>query len=219
MTILSSKCDEHPDYVAGCPGCRKRAAERARARAKLAAYGRPVEAIVDAGPAREHIWMLEGAGLSQPAIGAGARVATTTVGRVSRGLQTCLRSTTAQAILSFRPVVIPGAKVSSLGASRRLQALGANGWGCIELAPMLHASPKQVGRWRWRARPVIRHEHHLAIVEVYRWLGDRPGPSEKARGQARRFGYAPTICWDDDGDLDDPRAQPKGLRNLARVAA
>lgn len=217
MTVPRSVCRDHSRYVAGCADCREQAAMLGRVRNRLTAYGQ-WGGLVDAGPAVAHLKVLVAAGFTPHAAAKVAGVGKTVVERLVAGSQPQAHADTVRKILAVEPVPPLSAYVSSLGASRRLQALMAAGWDAHSLAPLLGTSVNQVRRWRWRAMDRIQYANHLRIAEVFRRIGDRSGPSDMARGQARHAGYAPPICWDDDGDIDNPKCGPKGFKALTFVA-
>lgn len=207
------RCQDHSRYVAGCTSCRSANAARKRIRTRLIAYGQ-WDGLIDAEPAREHINKLGELGMSRAAVARAAGVGSTVVDQIYRG-QPTTGANTARRILAVEPVLPDNAVVSSLGTSRRLQSLMTAGWDAVTLVAMLDASPNQVSRWRWRAWPTMRNGDHKRVAALYRQIGDRPGPSDAARAQAGYRGYVPSICWDDDGDIDDPNAKPKGLRRTS----
>lgn len=207
-TTQRSICPAHSTFVVGCDDCREYAAAWARRRTRLEAYGQ-WEVTADATAAREHIGSLIAAGMTQRAVARISGVNKTVIAAILSGAQAQARPETIRRILATDPVLLPSASVSSLGASRRLRALMAAGWDSESLAPLLGTSANQVRRWRWRSQPAMRFDVHQRIAGVYRQIGDRQGPSGKARAQARFNGYAAPIFWDDDGDLDKPQGRPK----------
>jgi hypothetical protein len=213
---LTNRCDSHSRYTVGCTGCRTANTTHKRNRSRLIAYGR-WDGRIDATPAREHIIRLGKSGMTRAAVARAASVSSSVVDQIFRG-QPTTRANIARSILAVELALADHARVSSLGASRRLQALMANGWDADTLAVELHATPNQVSRWRWRASPTMRHGDHERIAGLYGRIGDRPGPSETARVQARMRGYAPPICFDDE-DLDDPNGKPKGFKALKRTSS
>ncbi|GAA0550177.1 hypothetical protein GCM10010172_35350 [Paractinoplanes ferrugineus] len=206
-------CKIHSRYQKGCTDCRSRNAEFARTRYRLIAYGHwQPRTVVDAGEVRAHLSRLQESGLSCRVIAAKSNVAPTVVSRIAAGRQPRAYASTAAALLAVDPAPAPDTKVSSLGTARRLQALMAIGWDAHSLAERLDVHYQQVRKWRYRYRDRIPYRHHAAIAALYRELECRPGPAEKARAQARVQGYMPPVCWDDDGDIDDPVGRPRGLR-------
>jgi hypothetical protein len=207
--MAQTHCAQHTDRMSFCADCRALHAAWARNRNKQIAYGRWV-GMVPAEPILKHVTRLREAGLSHRAIAEAAGIGSTVLDRLVRGEQSTLRADTASRLLTAVPQLGPESLVSSLGAARRLQALAANGWDASTLAGMLDTSGKQVRAWRSRRTQSVRLDAHRSIAALYRRIGDRVGPSVNVRHQARTLGYVPPICWDDDGDLDNPQARPKG---------
>lgn len=207
---LRGSCPAHPRYQAGCTDCQAHSAARRRQRHRLVAYGQ-WEPPGSTKEARAHLGQLIAAGMGQRAIAEASGVARAVINRIVNGDQDQARAATITAILGTQPQIAPGSWVSSLGASRRLQALMSLGWDAAALAARLDVSASQVGAWRQRQALRIRHRYHQAIAGLYRQLADHTGPNEMARRQAKYLGYARPINWDDDGDLDNPAAKPKGM--------
>jgi len=101
------------------------------------------------------------------------------------------------------------ALVSTLGATRRVQALQAIGWS-------LHMLETRLGRSRsyltaLMARDSMTVPTFEAIADLYDQLSMTPGPSRRAVGVAKRAGFVPPLAWDDIdndaapsfGDIDD----------------
>ncbi|MEU4558588.1 helix-turn-helix domain-containing protein [Actinoplanes sp. NPDC023936] len=197
----------------GCDDCRTTSAARNRNRTRLIAYGQ-WQGLVDIEPVRQHLKSLTSgtAGRTMRDIARTANVSPSVVDRILTGKQPTLRSATAKALLGVPLTPTPSSRVSSLGTARRLQALMAAGWDAQPLADRLGVNVQQVRKWRYRYQERITYLRHQAIAALYRELECRTGPSEPARIQARTLGYAPPVCWDDDGDLDDVRGRPKSFK-------
>lgn len=105
-----------------------------------------------------------------------------------------------------------GSYISPVGVQRRLQALVYEGYGYEMLGAELGVTGQAVYQlvtcnMRARASTALR------IKELYERLYNIPpqGSSlamSRAKGVARRRGWAPWHCWDDD-TLDDPDAWPE----------
>lgn len=105
--------------------------------------------------------------------------------------------------------------VPSLGATRRLQALGALGWSAAALAPHLAAKQQEVIRWRTTGYfPSIRAVTHDRIARVYDALcmttppagtrGERSAAA-RARAHAHKMRWHPPLAWDNiDRDVEPP---------------
>jgi hypothetical protein len=103
---------------------------------------------------------------------------------------------------------MPPPPVYTVGATRRLQALAAMGWGIADLArrtglPKSTLSETRRGTYALLTRPALLDK----IVAVYDELAMIPGPSRRALTTARDCGWVPPLAWDDD-EIDDPCARP-----------
>ena len=68
-------------------------------------------------------------------------------------------------------------------------------------------------------RPHVTAQTAAAIARAYTALSSTPGPSDTARKTAADLGWAPPLAWDDD-TIDDPAAEPVGVRrDLSRRPA
>lgn len=102
--------------------------------------------------------------------------------------------------------ITPG-PVSTIGSSRRLQALAAIGWTLDELVPHCGLTRDTLRRIRSRAQTQMYRSTAARIRELYEELSGTVGPSQIARDRARAAGWAPPLAWDDD-TIDDPDAVP-----------
>jgi hypothetical protein len=96
--------------------------------------------------------------------------------------------------------------VDVTGFRRRVGALQAIGWSLDHLARELGCSKHALSQ-SLNVTSKVTLARHMRMLEVYRRLGDTPGPSDRARRRAARLGGAPPIAWDDD-TMDDPHARP-----------
>lgn len=113
-----------------------------------------------------------------------------------------------------RAGVLPPGYVPIVGTSRRLQALGAIGYGCPELSVACGAPKRQLAMWRGAGHPSIHRRNADMIGVLFDRLSGRPGPSERARRHAARQGWASALLWD-GLDIDDPTARPAvGVRTV-----
>lgn len=93
------------------------------------------------------------------------------------------------------------------GTERRLQALVASGYSQAQIAREMSTHES------WLSRLVNGYGHSVnaetvaRVKQVYDRLAMTPGPSDRARRQARERGWAPPLAWDDD-DIDNPAAKP-----------
>lgn len=94
-----------------------------------------------------------------------------------------------------------------IGATRRLQALGAMGWSMMEVGRRSGLHYVTLASVQRGAQTSIGARLHHGINAVYDELHMTPGPSTRARLDARRKGWAPPLAWD---DIDDPTQAPTG---------
>jgi hypothetical protein len=138
-------------------------------------------------------------------IGEAAGVSHACVDRIAANPGGHIRATTAAKILTVRPLPPKaGHHIDGAGTARRLQALAAIGYGTTELAPILGEPAAEVGRLRRRHRPHVKAATAATVAAAYARLEGVPGPSDKARAEARLRNWAPPLAWEDDTHLDDP---------------
>ncbi|MFJ9821125.1 hypothetical protein ACIRU3_38905 [Streptomyces sp. NPDC101151] len=112
-----------------------------------------------------------------------------------------------------------GARVPPQTTLRRLQALIAHGYNIKWLAAQNHRLTGQhlsALLTRTKGQRYIMATTAQAMTELYdkyhavdpAHVGIRPGQIEQTRCAARRRGYAPPVCWDDD-TINDPHAVPE----------
>ena len=117
--------------------------------------------------------------------------------------------------LNRGPVQVP-----AIGTIRRLRALYALGWTCVDLGDRLGVSKTRVAAIISGRSAKVMPETAAKVRQLYRDLamvtpldpparkrGDSP-IHERTRRDARRRGWAPPLCWE---DIDDPNAQPQGV--------
>lgn len=96
--------------------------------------------------------------------------------------------------------------VDPTGFRRRVRALQAVGWPLDQLAAELGTSKHALSQ-SLNVTSKVSLSRHMRMLDVYRRLADRPGPSERVRGLAVRHGWPAPIAWDDD-TMDDPHTEP-----------
>ncbi|HEY9476362.1 MAG TPA: hypothetical protein VIS06_21240, partial [Mycobacteriales bacterium] len=126
---------------------------------------------------------------------------------------------TAQRLLSVHPV--PGARVDATGTRRRIQALIAVGWSASQIGGRLGISPTNM--WGLSRRLMVSARTAARVRALYDELWDCPPPARnrwqrvsvsRSTRMAAVRGWAPPVAWDDDS-IDDPTAQPHGVRRDA----
>lgn len=104
--------------------------------------------------------------------------------------------------------IAPPALVDATGTARRLQALSALGYPNRMLAELGNHSASYI---RCLRRPQPGQLVHRDVAQRWRRLYEQysatPGPSERARLWAKRYGFAPPLLWE-GVDMDDPAARP-----------
>jgi len=196
-------------HACRCTPCTNDATQKRDRARRLQAYGRPYPHKVDAKPARNHTKKLikngmtisaiaRAAGLSHPAI---ARL----IGTGKQQPSKQILNTTADQILTIGPTTphTPG-HVSALGTIRRIQALTAIGYPLQTQGRLARINPD-------KPRHILEQqqtdaETAQAITKLFTRIQLTPAPPSRqatqARNTARRNGWLPPLCWDED-KMDD----------------
>ncbi|MFJ3977832.1 hypothetical protein [Streptomyces sp. NPDC090021] len=111
-----------------------------------------------------------------------------------------------------------GARIPPLGTRRRLQALNALGYDFVWMAERLGISPGNLHAMvtSSRSRSFVYASTARRVADLYAayqhvdpaLAGRSAWHVSTARTRARRAGYAPPCCWDDE-TIDLPTAQPE----------
>lgn len=205
-----------------CTGANRTAASKIR---RARAYG--IEAYVDAEAAREHIAVLQAAGLGWKRIASMARVPQSNVyailyGRPDRNQgapSPRCRKGTAEAILAVPvPAVTDLGRsvlVTVVGARRRLQALVALGWSVKRISDEFGLDRQALDAAL--RLPRVQAKTAVAIANAYAALSMTPPPettreqrssASRSRRRARDAGWPPPLAWDDE-EIDLPHAKPE----------
>lgn len=179
-----------------------------------AAGGTPTGLVDDAASVAAHIRALNDAGVGSPRLAELTGINEATIQRLARGLHRPYQRT-ADAIFRVQvpdipqraKIASPGRRIPILGSTRRVQALVANGW-------TLH----QISRDHGIERSVLTHiatgsqtwvfaRTAMDIAAIFARMQMVRGSSAKAFNRARREGWPPPLCWDEE-TIDDPAAQP-----------
>ncbi len=168
-------------------------------------------------PTRRHVIMLlavPGSGTVQ--VGAAAGVSPDTVRNTAAGKYPKILTTTAARLRNVTPAMVTGTRpLKDAGPSTtRLRALQANGWPINALIAMMGLPWCRVSEGRY----IYVHEStEAAILALYRRIGDTPGPSNRARTEAKKAGYLTPIHYDDDMNaVVVPKAAGKYTQDDAR---
>ena len=207
---------------------------REQKRRKLKAYGRWDSGYVPAEPVREHVLMLQAAGMGLKRIAEVAGVGNTAVSQLIYGrtgakddprtgevLKRVARAK-AEKLLAVQPgtdQLAGGARVPALGTHRRLQALVACGWSLSRIAVKLGMDPTNMAPLMSRESVTLRTAREVA--ELYEELWNcRPTASTRFEQagitRAIRFASArrwvPPLGWDDiDTDEEPPVADDEAF--------
>lgn len=174
---------------------------------------RGIARYVDPVPVAAHVQALLDAGASRRAVADAAGISASSITRVMNQPKH-IRRVIAAALMRVTPAMIFNRTghedfVPDFGAKRRLHALNAIGHNAATIATAMGedvtpAIPRNIannpGRW-------ISRLNYERTLRAYAALWDQPGTCPRVRGQARRFGYAPPMAWDDD-TIDNPLATP-----------
>lgn len=114
------------------------------------------------------------------------------------------------------------ARVSSIPATRKLQALTVLGWPGLVLSELLGWQYSRVHQVIRRRNPEMTVAHSREVDALFRHLWNTPGPSNSTRIRALSKGYLPAMAWDDIDDVDEvpdmrPRGNPRNI-DWAEVA-
>lgn len=204
-----------------CEKCREAERDYENTRYRQMAYG-TWQPFVDAQPARDHIRLLQAAGVGWQRIAHVAGLQSSTIERLLYGRpaegerpSSRIRPETAAKILAVRPgpeLLADGACVDATGTRRRLEALGAVGYTSVYLAAELGMAHTYISKMRQHRTVCLRTAR--AVTELYKRLaavdptsvGLSATSAHRARLAAARAGWLPPQKW--DGDIDDPKADP-----------
>jgi hypothetical protein len=202
-----------------CAQCSIAASEYSRNVRRLKAYGQ-WQPWADPEPVRQHIRNLMDNGMPLRDIAIAADVPLSRVTRVLYGRRdrhiAKTRTEFAEAVLALRP---KPARVPSLGAARRLQALVAIGYSTGAIGRRLGVTYSRVGQIIHQRTTEIFRESHEQIAALYEELSMVPPPRVTSRDRqryrralavAQQNGYLPPLAWDDiDNDPTPVLAEPE----------
>lgn len=211
-----------------CAPCIEHRAETDERRAKLKAYGRYDNGLVDAEPVREHLLMLGEFGLGYKRVARLAGVGITPVRNVIWGRQDPgprkgeipkrIKRENAEKILAVAPdisMLAAGRSIPSRGTHRRVQALVARGWSQSKLADRLGVNRGNFGTMMKRTHVTV--SLHRRVQELFDELWDQLPPKDAWRDSiaysrtiryARERRWLPPLAWDDiDNDPEPPAVE------------
>lgn len=195
-----------------CKPCSAAAVAFERKRVRNRAYGRPTTDLIDATETREHVRQLLAAGMGRRRItelsGVNRNdinaIVRATRGRPPRGR---IKPATAAALLGVQLDRAGGALIDPTGTARRLQALVADGWTQTYLAACIGVTVGNFNSLILGRYLTVTRRTEERVVGLYGSLRPPAVPSPHALAAARRHGWVPSGCWDDD-TIDDPFAHP-----------
>jgi hypothetical protein len=163
----------------------------------------------NAAQTRHHVERLLAAGWHQAQIARAAGIAHRTVGSVTAGADS-ISKRTALALLSIPIGPPPGdhRDVDSTGTVRRVRALVAIGWPIAHLATQFGLYPTALGNIARGELQHVRATTADTIALHYQHLARTPGPSQRARNEARSKGWHGPLAWD-GAAIDNPAAEPE----------
>jgi hypothetical protein len=192
-----------------CEACLAAARKYADFRRKAKAYGRPTSQLVDAQPAREHVWDLRLMGMSAERI---AQLAGVNDGVVRsliyrRGPSAPskrIRADNAARVLAVELDPDLNARMDPRGTHRRIQALVVQGWSLPRISARL-------GRRAGGARNIlgkgwVTRSTRDRVATVFAELWDKRPPLDtwgdritysRTRNYAARMGWVGPLGWDD----------------------
>ena len=205
-----------------CPDCTAANTTASRIATRERIYGR-WHPYVDAGPVREHIAALRGAGIGVERIAQLAGLSVSHIrqlaehGRADSPGTQRVRPSTAIRVLGIGigdASRAPRSRVDATGTRRRLQALIAIGWPAELLADQLGRRPNSLSRSMTAASVTARTAQDVATLYERLWNSRPPrmtsaqrATADAAQAHAAARGWLPPLAWDDiDTDPTPPLA-------------
>lgn len=203
-------------YAMGCrkDECRAAASEYSRQYSQIRKLYSGTDRLVDPAPAIKHIRHLRAQGMGRGAIADAAGMTRPQVFELDHEVRKYIRRSTEQKILS---VQLETRLVSAAGTRRRLQALAAIGHRLADLADELDTTQVYASKITTGETRMVFRSTHERVARVYERLSMVPGASIITKNRAIAKGWAPPLAWDDER-IDDPAAEPYGIRGKVREA-
>lgn len=196
----------------------KSEAERQRDRIRYLENARGIKHTIapDAAMRRINLWRQKGVSLDTIAERTG--VSKAQIRNIQNGVRGWIRTSTHAKIMGVQLSRADVSMFPAVGVRRRLQALAAVGYSTLTLGEILSRDRKyvcalQVGK---NGREFVLRPIGAPVYEAYekyawadpRELGQTDHATTYVRNSARKNGWAPPHCWDDD-TIDDPEAIPE----------
>jgi hypothetical protein len=188
-----------------CGDCKRAVARYAKQRKYRIACGQPLK--VPSGRARDHLDMLRGRGVTWVQLTHDTGLKVDTMLAIARGERSTIWRTTAQRILAVNPVPSPDALVPSLGSTRRLRALIADGHRQRELVPY-GLSADTLATLVNNPGSHVRYITAETITRAYTEIAATPGTYGRNRARGTALGWRTPGQWHPD-DLDTPEPEPE----------
>jgi hypothetical protein len=166
-------------------------------------------------PARAlaHVTALRALGWTWQQIGDAAGLSNAVAHALHHGRYKTLRHKSELALLSVPLVPAESHRgTDPTGTRRRVQALAWMGWSGGEVARRAGYHHATLHTLIYRGSMSVRLAERVRVI--YGELSHVQGPSQMAAVKARRLGFAPPAAWD-EGEIDDPKARPRGVRKAA----
>jgi transcriptional regulator with XRE-family HTH domain len=201
-------------------GCTRPECRDARRRVNRELYAerkKGLAATVPASEAAEHVAMLVKSGMSSADIAGKSGVGATQIQRLAKGDLDRILRVNSDAILGVsvpaEDWVSMGATIDAVGARRRLQALGVQGFPASFISEETGMSHRTISELRsgGRRRVLISRLRLVSEAHDRFWddcpleLGVSVSSFVRTRGWAKKSGWLPTEVW---ADIDDPDCKP-----------
>lgn len=98
--------------------------------------------------------------------------------------------------------------VPSLGTIRRIRALQAIGWRLSDLDQAMGYSGRSNAMHNLTRQEFVRRDTAEKVAAAYDRMCMTPGPSQRSRDLARKWGWLPPLAWDDIDNDTEPAAGP-----------
>lgn len=160
---------------------------------------------IDPQPAREHVWSLIKAGMTQPAIAKLAGVSLATINRLAypRIRHDRIRKDNADRILSVTPQLTWNTWVDATISRRKIRALMVMGWSHKAIGQKTGLSQTVLTAITSGRRKTILHCTKDKIDALYEETSMIHGPSSRTAKYGKQKKWLPPLAWDDIDDLEE----------------
>lgn len=182
---------------------------------RLKAYGRWEPQFVDVAPVRERVAALRAAGIGFPRLQELTGLAGMTLEHICDDGRRSVSRSTWDAVMAVSvptspldPRIADGARVASVGTTRRLRGLSWMGWSSREVTRFLGLNDKNgLSKLYSGQHTQVTAGRARAIADIFDRLALTLGPNLIARRMAIEKGWAPPLAWmnpDDPNEMPDP---------------